>query len=78
MTEGYPRGTAYHEAGHAVVAWALGLPVRTIRVRVDYAGGDAEIGPADHLSLIEQVAICSAGSAAEEVFECFGPRTGEL
>jgi ATP-dependent Zn protease len=70
VTEQYPRGTAYHEAGHAVVAWALGLPVRTIRVRIDDAGGGIEIGPADHLSLIEQVAVCSAGSAAEEVFEC--------
>jgi ATP-dependent Zn protease len=70
ITERYSRGTAYHEAGHAVVAWSLGLPVGTIRVTVDDAGGGAEIGAADHLPLIEQVAVCSAGSAAEEVFEC--------
>jgi hypothetical protein len=68
LTERYPRGTAYHEAGHAVVAWALGLSVGT--VRVDGAGGRTEMGPAHYLSLIEQVAVCSAGSAAEEVFEC--------
>ena len=70
VTEQYLRGTAYHEAGHAVVAWALGLPVMTICVRIGDAGGGTEVGPADHLSLIEQVAVCSAGSAAEEVFEC--------
>jgi len=68
LTERHPRGSAYHEAGHAVVAWALGLSVGT--VRVDDAGGRTEMGPAHYLSLIEQVAICSAGSAAEEVFEC--------
>ena len=70
VTEQYLRGTAYHEAGHAVVAWALGLPVMTICVKIGDAGGGTEVGFADHLSLIEQVAVCSAGSAAEEVFEC--------
>jgi ATP-dependent Zn protease len=59
--------TAYHEAGHAVVAWALGLYVGTIEVRED-AGGGADIGPADHLSLVDQIAICSAGYAAERLF----------
>jgi hypothetical protein len=27
------KGMAYHEAGHAVVAWALGLPVGDVYVR---------------------------------------------
>jgi hypothetical protein len=66
----YPRGTAYHEAGHAVVAWSLGLPVRAVRVSDDDASGVADIGSADHLSLIEQIAICSAGMAAVDVFDC--------
>jgi ATP-dependent Zn protease len=65
----YPRGTSYHEAGHAVVAWSLGLRVEAISVRSEDAGGGAEIGPADHLSLVEQIAVCCAGCATEEAFE---------
>lgn len=66
----YPRATAYHEAGHAIVAWSLGLPVGTIRIRADDADGSTDIGPADHLSPSEQVAVCCAGSAAEDMFDC--------
>jgi hypothetical protein len=69
-TERYPRSTAYHEAGHAVVAFALGLLVGTIRVRADDAGGTTEIEPADHLTLIDQIALCHAGTAAEQLFDC--------
>jgi hypothetical protein len=65
-----PRSTAYHEAGHAVVAFALGLLVGTIRVRADDAGGTTEIEPADHLTLIDQIALCHAGTAAEQLFDC--------
>jgi ATP-dependent Zn protease len=75
MTERYPHGTAYHEAGHAVVAWSLGVPVKAISVSADDASGGAEIGSAEHLLLMEQVAICSAGMAAAEVF---GHSTHEL
>jgi len=69
-TERYPRSTAYHEAGHAVVAFALGLLVGTIRVRADDAGGTTEIEPSNHLSLIDQIALCYAGTAAEHLFDC--------
>jgi ATP-dependent Zn protease len=69
-TKKYPRATAFHEAGHAVVAWSLGLPVGVIRVSDDDASGGTEIGPADHLSLTEQIAVWSAGHAAERLFEC--------
>lgn len=69
-TKRFPRATAIHEAGHAVVAWSLGLPVGAIRVSDDDASGGTEIGLADHLSLIEQIAVLSAGHAAERVFEC--------
>ena len=69
MGEKYPRGTAYHEAGHAVVAWSLGLPVQAVHVSSGDASGGAEIGDADQLPLIEQIAICSAGITAEAVFE---------
>lgn len=64
----YPRGTAYHEAGHAIVAWSLGLLVQAVRVSDDDASGGAEIGGADQLPLIEHIAVCSGGIAAEAVF----------
>jgi hypothetical protein len=67
-SERYPRGTAYHEAGHAVVAWSLGLPVGAVSVSADDASGGTQISLSDHLALIEQIAVCSAGIAAAEVF----------
>ncbi len=68
LSERYPRGTAYHEAGHAVVAWSLGLPVGAVSVSDDDASGSTQIGLSDHLPLIEQIAVCSAGIAAAEIF----------
>jgi hypothetical protein len=35
----YPRGTAYHEAGHAIVAWSFDVEVGTIHVMADDASG---------------------------------------
>jgi hypothetical protein len=75
MTERYPRGTAYHEAAHVVVAWSLGLPVGAVSVSDDDESGATQIGPPDHLPLVEQIAVCSAGIAALEVF---GHSTHEL
>jgi hypothetical protein len=37
-------GAAYHEAGHAVVAWALGLKVGRLAIAI---GGDDAKGSAD-------------------------------
>jgi len=70
MSERYSRATAYHEAGHAVVAWSFDLPVRAVRVSDDDAGGATDIDSADGLTLIEQIAVLSAGIAAGGVFEC--------
>jgi hypothetical protein len=70
MVERYSRVTACHEAGHAVVAWALGLVVGTICVRADDAGGGADIGSAEHLCLTKQIAARIAGAAAEDLFDC--------
>jgi ATP-dependent Zn protease len=67
-TRKFSQATAYHEAGHAIVAWALGLRVGTVHVREEDAGGGADTGPADHLNLVDQIAVCSAGYAAEQVF----------
>jgi ATP-dependent Zn protease len=64
----YPRGTAYHEAGHAVVAWSFGLHVGAISVVAEDARGEARIGSAKHLSLVEQIALYSAGYVAENTF----------
>jgi ATP-dependent Zn protease len=63
------RPAAYHEAGHAIVAWALGLTVHKIRVRADDGGGTTITEGADDLPLIDQATIMVAGREAEEVFD---------
>ena len=60
--------TAYHEAGHAVVAWCLGLEVQCINIRPDDAGGSAVIGTAEHLAMVDRIAVAVAGAEAEHVF----------
>ncbi len=55
VTNQYPRGVAYHEAGHAVVAWALGVPVGTVHVRESDASGGTDIGATDHLTRIKEL-----------------------
>jgi hypothetical protein len=76
MTEDAPHmrfGTAIHEAGHAIVMWALGIKVGTIEIRI---GGDNTKGRVDplssdeHLPLLDRIAICLAGIEAQHVFEC--------
>jgi hypothetical protein len=66
----YPRSTAFHEAGHAVVAWSFGLAVDAVWVNADDASDGANISPSDHLPLAEQIAVWWSGTAAESVFEC--------
>ena len=71
----YPRDIAYHEAGHAVVGWALGVPVVTCRVYYDdqkgWKGGtDADVAEVDRLELPERLAFFTAGYTAEQVFQC--------
>src|SRR5262249_39914715 len=65
----YPRGTAYHEAGHAGVAGSFGLEIGTISIQADDASGSTQIAPADHLGLVEQIAVCAAGYTAEKTFD---------
>jgi len=65
---------AFHEAGHAVVAWALGLPVDDIYVRkIGEGDGGAQIGCADALSFIDRLAVCFAGTQAASVFNAPQP-----
>jgi ATP-dependent Zn protease len=61
------RGAAYHEAGHAVVASALGLVVTTVEIQDD-GGGKTTTVPLPELCIERQVAVCLAGEAAETLF----------
>ena len=63
------RDAAYHEAGHVVVARFLGLTVSEVEIEED-GSGRADIGYAEHLPLVDQIAICVAGIEAQELFNC--------
>ncbi|MCG2642441.1 MULTISPECIES: hypothetical protein [Bradyrhizobium] len=65
------RGAAFHEAGHIVVAWSLGLAVGDAEIAIggDDAKGTAEVQTPDHLDLLDQLAICAAGLEAQELFD---------
>jgi hypothetical protein len=67
--DGY--GAAVHEAGHVVVAWALGLKTRKIAVGIDGddAAGAAEIEESTYLPMVDQIAICSAGADAQRMLD---------
>jgi len=63
------RDAAYHEAGHVVVARFLGLTIGKIEIEED-GSGRADISSAEHLPLIDQIALCVAGIEAQELFNC--------
>jgi ATP-dependent Zn protease len=60
---------AYHEAGHAIVGWALDLCVCEIRIRDDRPGEHAKFRVAEQLSLVDRIALLNAGRQAEELFD---------
>lgn len=62
------RGAAVHEAGHAVVASALGLKVRRLQIRKDGSGASC-IERSAHLPILDQVAVAEAGMAAVELLK---------
>jgi ATP-dependent Zn protease len=67
----YLRAMAFHEAGHAVVAWSLNLRVESICIREVGAGNSTtKTDPPNHLSLIDQLATLAAGLEAERAFNC--------
>jgi hypothetical protein len=66
----YLRGMAFHEAGHAVVAWSLDLAIGDIYIReIDAGNGGTEIGCGDGLPFIDRIAVCFAGIEAATVFQ---------
>jgi ATP-dependent Zn protease len=64
-------GAAVHEAGHVVVAWALGLKTSkmTIGVGGDDSAAAAEIDVNPNLPLVDRIAICSAGADAQRMLD---------
>ena len=68
MTDDGLRGVAYHEAGHAVVALALDLHVARVEIFDEDHSGATDIALSDHLSLVDQIAICVAGINANKMF----------
>ncbi|MBR1140450.1 MULTISPECIES: hypothetical protein [Bradyrhizobium] len=64
------KGAAIHEAGHAIVASALGLQVGRLEIAIDGddAKGVAEIAGSAALGLVDQLAICAAGMEAQRLF----------
>ena len=67
----YLWGMAFHEAGHAVVAWSLNLRVKSIYIREIGAGNsETKTDPPDHLPLMDQLATLAAGLEAGQAFNC--------
>jgi ATP-dependent Zn protease len=67
----YLRGMAFHEAGHAVVAWLLNLRVESVCIRELGAGNsETKTDPPDHLPLMHQLATLAAGLEAGGAFNC--------
>jgi hypothetical protein len=73
MTDDGLRGVAYHEAGHAVVALALGLNVARGEIFREDSSGNTQVAGADALSLVDHIAICVAGMDAVELFDAPAP-----
>jgi len=65
-----PLSRAYHEAGHAVVAWALGLAVSRIEIGIggDNAKGATNVEHDQERPLIDRLALCAAGLEAQKLF----------
>ena len=61
-------GTAYHEAGHALVALHYGLPVMRVWIAANGDGGTDYIGGDAHLPLHTRFVLRLAGDAATQHF----------
>jgi hypothetical protein len=64
--------TAFHEAGHAIVEWSLGVPPARIYLDLENrSGGTVPAVDPSRLCLVQQIAIHYAGPKAEEIFTGF-------
>jgi hypothetical protein len=63
------RGLAYHEAGHAVVACALGLRVIEVDIGDNENGPHTLLDPATPPRSLQALIVNRGGMAAEDVFE---------
>ncbi len=70
--ESLRRGAAVHEAGHAIVAWTLGLKVRQVRIGDDGSGASC-IECSAHLPITDRIAVAEAGMAAVEILNAPEP-----
>jgi ATP-dependent Zn protease len=70
----YLRAVAYHEAGHAIVAWSMDLEVFAVRIRPIGTDSETEWSLDDHLPLTDRLALCVAGEVAGWLFGCHLPR----
>ena len=63
---------AIHEAGHAIAAQFFGLQVGVLSLDLgnERALGRTEIGPDDHLAIVDRVTVRIAGIAAQNLFKC--------
>ena len=67
----YLRRMAFHEAGHAVVAWLLNLRVESICIReIGVGNSQTKTDPPDDLPLMHQLAMLAAGVEAGWAFNC--------
>jgi hypothetical protein len=71
MDEAGRFSAACHEAGHAVVAWALGLKIGDLHAGVgdDDWAGRAHIEDSTNLPVIDRLAICFAGIVRQEILQ---------
>jgi hypothetical protein len=74
MTSDDFRSAAYHEAGHVVVAWALGLEIGNAEIGVneDDSAGRVEIETDEDMPLVDKIAVCVAGLEAQQIFNAPG------
>jgi hypothetical protein len=60
---------AVHEAGHAIVAWGLGLSIGGLEIFDADGAGRSWIGENAHLGIVDRIAVCAAGMEAVALFD---------
>jgi Peptidase M50B-like len=58
--------SAVHEAGHAIVAWALRLKVQELRIG-EHGKGASVIEHDAHLPIVQRIAVAAAGMEAVDL-----------